>query len=122
MVYIALSSRDFSFSMPKAELYRILCNAFTVPGMTFILLWALIWLVGQGALLSLGYALSYAMRMLIPRMAEKYGRYETYAEYIERKTEKGKPKGYAFLFFVGLVFMAVAIISLILFYKNFTGQ
>ena len=109
------------FSLPKVEVYRMLCDAFTIPGMTMILLSALVWLTGQGALSGLGYVTSYALRMLIPRFAKKYGRHETYAEYLERKDAKGKPRGYGFLFFTGLAFMIAAIIFMILFYKYFNG-
>ena len=121
MVYIALSSRNFSFSMPKVDIYRMLCDAFTIPGMTMILLSALIWLTGQGALSGLGYVVSYALRMLIPRIAEKYGRHETYAEYLDRKSEKGKPKGYGFILHVGIAFMVIAVICMILFYRYYNG-
>ena len=113
-----LSLRDFSWSLEPAERYRILCDAFTFPGLLLILTAALLALSNEGALLGVGYVTSIALRGLIPGMGSKQ---ETYAEYRERKTGKGRAKGYGFLLVVGLAYLALAILFLLLFYHYFQG-
>lgn len=113
-----LSLRDFRWSLEPAERYRMLCDACTFPGLLLILTAALVALSNEGAFLGLGFLASFALRSLIPGMGSKQ---ETYAEYVERKTEKGCAKGYGFLFIVGLAYFALALIFLALFYHYFQG-
>ena len=112
------SLRDFGGAQSPAEKYRILCDSFTFPGLMLILTAALVALSNEGAFIGIGYVVSYAIRSLIPGMGS---RQETYAEYLERKTEKGRVKGYGFILHVGLAYFAVALVFLALFYKNFQG-
>ncbi len=115
LLYLAGHPRE---GLPPAEVWRIWCDAFTVPGMLIFLTGVLVWLSGEGVFLGLGYAVSYMVRMLIPGMGHKH---ERYADYIERKTEKGKAKGYAFLFVVGGVMLLAAAVFLVLFYRAYTA-
>ncbi len=115
----ALRLRGFTGAEEPAEKYRLLCDAFTFPGVLLILTAALVALSNAGAFTGLGYMMSFAVRALIPGMGS--GKQETYAEYLERKEEKGRAKGYGFLFHVGLVYFALAILFLVLFYRNFQG-
>ena len=114
----ALRLRGYTGAEEAAEKYRILCDAFTFPGVLLILTAALVALSNEGAFAGIGYVTSYALRFLIPGMGS---RQETYAEYLERKTEKGRVKGYGFLLHVGLGYFALALIFLALFYRNFQG-
>lgn len=112
MVWLYISLRDVS----KATLldwYRMLSDAFTVPGMLLLMAGCLVWISNLGALDGLAYAVSFAFRSLIPG-----GRYkdEKYADYVERHREK-RIKGYGFLFVAGGVTMALAIVFLLLFYS-----
>ncbi len=117
LVWLYLWLRDFTGHEPPAERYRILCDAFTVPGVLLMLTAALIALTNEGALSGISYMLGHAFRMLIPGMGYKH---EKYADYVERKAEK-KVKGYGFIFFTGAAFFAVAAIFLALFFKHFKG-
>ncbi len=114
----AFSLRDFGGAQSPAEKYRILCDSFTFPGLMLILTAALIALSNEGAFLGIGYAVRYALYGLIPGLGS---RQETYAEYIERKTEKGRVKGYGFILHVGLAYLLLALVFLLLFYRNFEG-
>ena len=115
---VYLLTRSFTGSEPPAERYRMLCDAFTIPGVLLMLTAALVALSNAGAFTGLGYATSHAVHMLIPGLGS---RMETYADYVERKTEKGPVRGYGFLFYVGLAYFALAIVFFVLFYRNFQG-
>lgn len=118
IAFVAFALRNFGAAENAAERYRILCDSFTFPGVLLILTAALIALSNEGAFVGIGYAFSHTLRMLIPGMG---GRQETYAEYLERKTGKGRVKGYGFILHVGLAYFAVALLFLVLFYMNFEG-
>ena len=114
--YLAL--RDFSSVKAAVDRYRLLCDAFTVPGVLLMLTAALIALTNEGALSGIGYMLGHAVRMLIPGMGARKD--EKYADYIERKAGS-KVKGYGFIFYTGAVWFAVGMIYLALFYRHFNG-
>ena len=114
----ALRLRGYTGAEEAAEKYRILCDSFTFPGLMLILTAALIALSNEGAFLGIGYAVRCALYGLIPGLGS---RQETYAEYIERKTEKGRVKGYGFILHVGLAYLLLALVFLLLFYRNFEG-
>lgn len=113
LAYFYVSQRDFA-AAELMEKYRILCDAFTIPGMMMILIGLLIAVSNEGAFDGLLYAVTYAAKALIP-----FGRqngHEKYADYVERKREK-RVSGYGFMFISGAVFMVVAMVFLILFYR-----
>lgn len=112
-----LALRDYTGAEPPAEKYRMLCDAFTFPGVLLMLSAALVALSNEGAFLGLGYVFGVALKGLIGLG----GRQERYADYVERKTEKGRAKGYGFMFFVGLGYFLLAILFLVLFYIHFEG-
>jgi hypothetical protein len=98
---------------PLVEQYRILCDAFTVPGLLLIIFGSLLWVSNTGALDGLMYAVTTAVRFLIPggrlKMEEKYG------DYVERRREK-PVRGYGFLLISGCVTMAISLVFMALFY------
>lgn len=106
-------SCDFG-TLELVDQYRVLCDAFTIPGLMAILVGALLWVSGEGALDGVGYVLSYAFHALLPGSAHKG---ERYTDYKERKHAGKKLSGYGFLFVVGLVFVAVALVFFALFYS-----
>ena len=110
-VYVGL--RDFSLQSTM-EKYRILCDAFTIPGLVLVMIGALMAVSNEGALYGVTYVLGYAFRILIPGKRHEH---ERYYDYVERKREEGKVKGYGFLFIVGGISLAIAIIFMILFYR-----
>ena len=107
----------FSFGAQPAERYRMLCDAFTIPGVLLIASAALIALSNEGSFTGISYSMGHLFRQLIPGMGLKQ---ETYGDYLERREGK-KVKGYGFLLQVGLVFMAVALLFYALFYHVFEG-
>ena len=66
------------------------------------------------ALDAIGYMISGVIRFLIPAGQLKH---EKYADYVERRREKGPVKGFGFLFVTGSVFMAAALVFIALFYS-----
>ena len=99
---------------PLLEWYRIICDAFTIPGLTFLGLGGLVTLSNQGALDGLGYAATVAFKMLIGAGA----RQERYREYLERR-RANRLRGYGFLYVVGGACTIVALVFLILFNMNY---
>lgn len=105
----------WSRTLPAEERYRILCDAFTVPGLMLVLIAALVALSNEGSFDALGYAVRYTVRRLIPGAGL---RQETYGEFVERHREQGRVKGYGFLLHVGLVFLCTAGVFLYLYFKT----
>lgn len=114
MVGVYVGSRDF-LAESRMEQYRILCDAFTIPGTVFLMLGALMKLSNLGALDALSYAVSWLAKRLIPGRAA-FAEQEKYYEYVQRKREN-QVKGYGFLVIVGAIAMAVALVFLFLFYR-----
>lgn len=113
IVVLVLWGQGFFTQTLWSEQCKNLCDAFTFSGLLFILVGALVWVSNKGAFLGIGFAINWLVYTLIPLGKKKH---ETYADYRERKIEKGGIKGYSFLFFTGLAYFVVAIIFLILFY------
>ena len=112
MAWLYINLRDFD-GAKLVDQYRMLSDAFTVPGILLLMFGCLIWISNLGALDGLAYAVSFAIRSLIPGARYKD---EKYGDYVERHREK-RLKGYGFLFISGGVTMVVAIVFMILFYN-----
>ncbi|MCR5459125.1 MAG: DUF3899 domain-containing protein [Acetatifactor sp.] len=108
----------FTREFPAAEAtenFRMLSDAATIPGLLFTMFGALVWASSLGAMDGFSYGLSHVFQALIP--GARNGKDETYAEYVARRREKyGKAKGYGFLLVTGLIFLAVAVVFIALFY------
>lgn len=111
MILAYLLPREFHVAMQQDQ-YRMLCDAFSIPGMMLILAGALVWVSGEGAFNGISYCLRMAVYALIP--GKRKDAYEKYGDYVERKSQK-KVSGYAFLFYYGGAVMAVALVFLVLF-------
>ena len=61
---------------PVLDWYRILCDAFTIPGLLFLMFGAFMSLSNEGALDGLGYVCVNGLKMLIPGGAMKMERYK----------------------------------------------
>ena len=109
-LYIGL--RDFNH-LSLVEKYLVICDAFTIPGILLILLGILVFLSNQGAMDGLGYALSYAIKMLIPGNKD---RQEKYFDYVSRKRGRNI-SGYGFLFISGGISLLVSLVFMFLFYQ-----
>lgn len=116
IAYLYISLREFP-AESAAENYRMLADAFTIPGLLFIMFGALLWAAGKGALDGIGYALGYALRALLP--GGRFVKEGTFAEYLEeKKAKRKKAAAYSFLFFTGVAFLIVSGVFIYLFYKK----
>ena len=109
---VYVSARDFA-GASTMERYRILCDAFAIPGVVLMLSAALCALANAGSFTALGYSGRYLLDRLIPgpgKTPERYG------DYVERRREK-KIRGYGFLLHVGAAFFAAALVFYFLFYR-----
>ena len=95
--------------------YRVLCDAFTIPGAMMVLFGMLMSLNNLGALDTIAYLMSFLPRIIAPGA---FGEPEKLIDYVERRREK-RTKGYAFLYIVGFLYLGIAIIFLVLFYRVF---
>lgn len=98
---------------PLLEWYRIVCDAFTIPGLILLMLGCLMSLSNIGAMDGLGYVVSIAVKMLLPGGGLKMERYK---EYLDRR-RANRVRGYGFLYIVGAGCMAVSLIFMALFYR-----
>lgn len=114
MAYSVISSYGLAAAQTDAEIYRILADAFTIPGVVILLCGVLVAIANEGTFEGLSYAVTYAFKMLIPGTGKTH---EKFGDYVARRREKGGVKGYGFLFVVGGVFMAIAVVFIALFYS-----
>lgn len=105
----------WSADLPLVEQYRVLCDGFTIPGIMMVLFALLFTLNNAGALDTIAYLMSYLPRMIAPGA---FGEPEKLIDYVERRREK-RSKGYSFLYIVGFLFLAIALVFLYLFYTVF---
>ena len=113
-VLVVVFVEEYFSATEKLLQYKILSDAFTFAGVLLMLFAALVFISSKGGFHGIGYALSRLVRMLVPFANRKD---ETYADYKERKRAKGITKGYACVFFSGLVYFAVSVVFLVLYYK-----
>lgn len=112
-VFACISLREYSSEMALAERYKILADAFTIPGVVFILIGALVWVSTDGFFDMFSFAIGKAVKTLIPFSKRSD---ETFYDYKVRKSED-RITGYSFLFFTGLAFLIVSIVLLVLYLK-----
>ncbi len=106
-VYTAYN-RGFLEATTMEDKWRILSDAFYLPGILLVLVGLLIWLSQEGALLGISYVFKSLVRLVIP-----FRRHESYADYRARHEEKDKG-GFGFLIIVGLIFFAIGIVFVFL--------
>lgn len=116
MSFLVMRNYGFSTAETLAQRYKILCDAFTMPGILILAIGALVWLSAQGATDSVSYLVGGLFKRLLPVGKWKDERFEQYYDYVERK-RANRPKGYGFIFVIGGVFMAVALVFMFLFYR-----
>lgn len=113
IAYAYLELNDF-LELSLLNKYRILGDAFFIPGFILICVGGLMFASASGALDGIGYALHCVGCTLIP--GRRLYKYKTYGDYIESKQEN-RVKGYGFLFISGLITLAISVVFLILFYS-----
>ena len=110
---IYLVSGDF-FSQSLREMYRLLSDAFMLPGFLMVCAGLMIWLSNEGAWHGVAFVLSRAVKLLIP-----FGRGakdENYGDYVARQSKK-QINGFGFLLVTGAVFLLISLIFLVLFHQ-----
>ena len=118
MIWVYCSRRDL-FQQPIMERWRILCDAFTIPGLTFVMIGFLIMVANEGFFDMLSYAASKAVGIFLPgRGFSDNG--EKYYDYVQRK-RGNRTTGFGFLFVVGCVLMAFAFLFMFLFYRLYNA-
>ena len=118
LIWIYCSSRDL-FLLSPMERWRTLCDAFTIPGLSYIMIGFLIMIANEGFFDMLSYACSKAVGVFLPgRGLSDDG--EKYYDYVQRKKEK-RSKGFGFLFVVGGILMAFALLFMFLFYRLYNA-
>ena len=113
MTYFTLWSYEYTAVVDTAEKLRLLGDAFTIPGVILIMVGFLVMVANGGFFNGISYAFSYAVRMLIPGANKDVGKY---SDYVERRSKTPK-MSFSFLFVVGGVFLAVAVVFVVLFYN-----
>ena len=112
-ICLAVLAARGAFSMTeRVDIYRALCDGFTVSGVLFLMFGLLMWVAELGTF----DGISYAVVQLFRRM--KLGRYrkgQSYSEYKEEKDKRRRNGWFGFMFVIGGIFTALAIIFLILF-------
>ena len=108
LVWLFLDLRDFTKVADVAERYKMLADAFTIPGVILVMLAALVWISTDGFFDGLSYIFSRIGGMILPFYGAQKA-HQTYYDYKMSKKDK-RIKGYGFLFFVGLAFVAVAVV------------
>ncbi len=106
--------RDLNYAESAAERYKILSDAFTVPGVVLVCFSGLLKLSSDGFFDSIAYSFSRVGGMLIPFFKTKH---ETYYDYKMRKAEKRGQINFRFLFLVGMVFIIISLIFILLYEK-----
>lgn len=98
-------------TVARLELYRVLCDAFFIPGALILMCALMVSVSNQGGLDGVTYVLTRAARLLIPGRG---GNIDRYQDHVEKR--RGKHiSGYGFLYVVGLIFLAVSLIFWALF-------
>ena len=113
LVLLFLDLNGFYLAETMLEKYKLIADAFTIPGVIFIMVGALVWVSTTGFFDILSYALGRAARSLIPGGAAKEA--ESFHDYKARKVD-ARFSGYAFILYTGLLFLVVSIIFTILFF------
>ena len=112
MAWFYISQRDFG-NQSLMEQYRILCDAFTVPGLVAIMVGFLLAISNDGFFLGIAYCADVTIKSLTPGGRLRIKKYYDFVQ--ERKGKK--VTGFGFLFVIGGVCMAAALVFMLLFYR-----
>lgn len=115
MSAFVLFAYDFSSLTLPVDKYRVLTDAFSIPGIILVMVGCLVWVSTEGFFDMISYGLRWLGQSLIP-FSEK--NHESFYDYKMRKSEN-RLTGYSFLFYTGFAFLVIAIVFLILFYSVF---
>ncbi len=115
LVVMFLTAHGFWELESPVERYRVLTDAFTVPGLLMLCIGMLVWISDKGVFNPIAYAFRYLAAKLLPFAGIEQ---EHYVDYVERKREE-HVTGYGFLLITGAVFFAIALFFLTRFYQYY---
>ncbi len=115
LTVLTLVMNDFFTLDNMTDRYRVLTDAFSIPGIIFIMVGCLVFISTDGFFDMISYALGKLGRSLIP-FSNKTD--ETFYDYKTRKSGE-RYTGYSFIFYTGLVFLVAAMVFMILFFSNY---
>ncbi len=95
--------------------YKLLADAFTIPGVILLCIGALVWVSTDGMFDGFTYAAK-RLGSLIPFYSKNY-KHERYYDYVMRKRGK-RIGGYGFIPIVGAAFTAIAVVFIVLYYTS----
>ncbi len=113
LMLVILHNYGYSTAETERDKLRILCDAFTIPGVSLMLCAALVAVYNQGVFTGVTYGLRRMKDIFLPFLKSEYVKYPDY----KRKKEAKKIKNYSFLFFTGLLLTIPAIYFMIRFYQ-----
>lgn len=115
LLFLILSLNGYwNLTEPQDKL-RVLCDAFSLPGILLVLMSGLIFASNAGALDGLLYGLRVSVERILPFLPHKHVRYR---DYLQKRREK-KVKGYSFIFFTGAAFLTVGLVLLVIFHVKY---
>ena len=115
VVILFVSSSDFG-AQTTVDKYKILCDAFTIPGLLMLMFAAMLSISNEGGLDGVSYLVKQGFRMLTFRGISQ----EKYLDYVQHRREN-RLTGYGFLYIVGAAFMVIALIFMALFYTLYNA-
>ena len=113
MVLATLWLRDFSQITVAAERMKALADAFTIPGVVFLMVGVLVWVSSTGFFDFLGFAFGNLGRALVPMSKKPH---QTYYDYKVGKSGK-RASGFSAIFITGAILTIVAVVFTVLYYN-----
>ena len=115
LLFLILQMNGYWKLTEPQDKLRVLCDAFSLPGMLLVLVSGLIFVSNAGAFNGLAYGFRTGVGFLLPFLQLKHVKYQ---EFLEKRKEK-RTKGYGFICFTGLAFLAVGLILLVIFHVRY---
>ena len=113
LVLLFLDLNGFYAAEVLTDKYKLIADAFTIPGVIFVMVAALVWVSTTGFFDMLSYGLGKAVRSLIPGGAAKKS--ESFFDY--KTSKEGKRfSGYSFILFTGILFLVIGVVFTALFF------
>lgn len=108
---IIIITKDIASKETAADIFNVLTDAFTVPGILFVCFGLLIMCANQGTFDMLSYGCQALFAVFKKDPTER--KYRTFADYREAKAEKNKP--FSSYIISGLIYIAIGIIMFIVY-------
>ena len=116
LIALYFGERDFA-GASVVEQYRMLCDAFFIPAILFLMIGGLVWASSKGAMDGISFLAQNFIRSIIPGARAKTP--QKYYDYLQERNERRKQSSsYLFLFVVGGICFAVSLVFLYLFYHT----